>query len=154
MLSESKFPIPNKKIPHPALRSKIILNNSNTNNNILNSIIDNINTNFLYDNQKDENSKIFILKKNYNNRLWNLLLNFQKTINNLTNENAKELINEVIFMEKERENKNEMIRLQKIISVLGIDLNKTQKKLNEKITEIKWKYFSSTSRKFWFKFKN
>ena len=143
-----------KKIPRPAIRSKIILNNSNTNNNILTSIQDNINTNFLCDNQKDENSKIFILKKNYDNRLGNLLLNFQKTINNLTNENAKELINEVIFMEKEKtisdlyeqnaiikneyeENKNEMTRLQKIISVLEIDLHKTQKKLNEKITEIK-----------------
>ena len=143
-----------KKIPRPAVRSKIILNNSNNNNNILTSIQDNINTNFLCDNQKDENSKIFILKKNYDNRLGNLLLNFQKTINNLTNENAKELINEVIFMEKEKvisdlyeqnaiikneyeENKNEMTRLQKIISVLEIDLHKTQKKLNEKITEIK-----------------
>ena len=143
-----------KKIPRPAIRSKIILNNSNTNNNILTSIQDNINTNFLCDNQKDENSKIFILKKNYDNRLGNLLLNFQKTINNLTNENAKELINEVIFMEKEKvisdlyeqnaiikneyeENKNEMTRLQKIISVLEIDLHKTQKKLNEKVTEIK-----------------
>ena len=143
-----------KKIPRPAVRSKIILNNSNNNNNILTSIQDNINTNFLCDNQKDENSKIFILKKNYDIRLGNLLLNFQKTINNLTNENAKELINEVIFMEKEKvisdlyeqnaiikneyeENKNEMTRLQKIISVLEIDLHKTQKKLNEKITEIK-----------------
>ena len=147
-----------KKIPRPVIRSKIILNNSNTThnntNNILNSIQDNINSNFLCDNQKDENSKIYILKKNYDNRLGILLLNFQKTISNLTNDNAKELINEVIFMEKEKvisdlyeqnaiikneyeENKNEMIRLQKVISVLEIDLHKTQKKLNEKIEEIK-----------------
>ena len=146
-----------KKIPRPLIRSKIILNNlnqssNNNNNNILNSIKDNINPNFV--NDKDENSKIHILKKNYDNRLGNLLLNFQKTINNLTNENAKELINEVIFMEKEKvisdlyeqnaiikneyeENKNEMIRLQNIISVLELDLNKTQKKLNEKDSEIK-----------------
>ena len=147
-----------KKIPRPVIRSKIILNNSNINsnncnNNILSSIKDNINSNFVISNEKDENSKIFILKKNYDNRLGNLLLNFQKTINNLTNENAKELINEVIFMEKEKvisdlyeqnaiikneyeENKNEMIRLQKVISVLELDLNKNQKKLNEKILEI------------------
>ena len=146
-----------KKIPRPVIRSKIVLNNlnqssNNNNNNILNSIKDNINQNFL--NDKDEISKIHILKKNYDNRLGNLLLNFQKTINNLTNENAKELINEVIFMEKEKvisdlyeqnaiikneyeENKNEMIRLQNIISVLELDLNKTQKKLNEKDSEMK-----------------
>ena len=150
-----------KKIPRPVIRSKIILNNSNinsnncnNNNNILSSIKDNINSNFVISNEKDENSKIFILKKNYDNRLGNLLLNFQKTINNLTNENAKELINEVIFMEKEKvisdlyeqnaiikneyeENKNEMTRLQNIISALEIDLHKTQKKLDEKNLELK-----------------
>ena len=91
-----------KKIPRPVIRSKIILNNFNTNsnsnsdknkNNILASIQDNINSNFLNTDEKDEKSKIFILKKNYDNRLGNLLLNFQKTINNLTNQNAKELIN-------------------------------------------------------------
>ena len=148
-----------KKIPRPN-KSKISLNNSNCSNSntksnsILTSIQDNINSNFLVDNEKDdEHSKIYILKKNYDNRLGNLLLNFQKTINNLTNENAKELINEVIFMEKEKlisdlyeqnaiikneyeENKNEMIRLQKIISVLELDLHKTQKKLDEKNAEI------------------
>ena len=149
-----------KKIPRPSVRSKLILNNSsnttnsNNNNNILTSIQDNINSNFLNDNEKEDNTKIYILKKNYDNRLGSLLLNFQKTINNLTNENAKDLINEVIFMEKEKvisdlyeqnaiikneyeENKNEMIRLQKVISVLELDLHKTQKKLNEKISEIK-----------------
>ena len=152
-----------KKIPRPVIRSKIILNNFNTNNNsnsdknknnILASIQDNINSNFLNADEKDEKTKIFILKKNYDNRLGNLLLNFQKTINNLTNQNAKELINEVIFMEKEKvisdlyeqnaiikneyeENKNEMTRLQKVISVLEIDLHKAQKKLEEKISEIK-----------------
>lgn len=148
-----------KKIPRPN-KSKISLNNSNCSNSntksnsILTSIQDNINSNFLVDNEKDdEHSKIYILKKNYDNRLGNLLLNFQKTINNLTNENAKELINEVIFMEKEKlisdlyeqnaiikneyeENKNEMNRLQKIISVLELDLHKTQKKLDEKNAEI------------------
>ena len=152
-----------KKIPRPVIRSKIILNNFNTNsnsnsdknkNNILASIQDNINSNFLNTDEKDEKSKIFILKKNYDNRLGNLLLNFQKTINNLTNQNAKELINEVIFMEKEKvisdlyeqnaiikneyeENKNEMTRLQKVISVLEIDLHKAQNKFEEKISEIK-----------------
>ena len=148
-----------KKIPRPN-KSKISLNNSNCSNSntksnsILTSIQDNINSNFIVDNEKDdEHSKIYILKKNYDNRLGTLLLNFQKTINNLTNENAKELINEVIFMEKEKlisdlyeqnaiikneyeENKNEMNRLQKIISVLELDLHKTQKKLDEKNAEI------------------
>ena len=152
-----------KKIPRPVIKSKIILNNSNSagsahtnknTNNILASIQDNFNSNFLSNDDKDEKTKIFILKKNYDNRLGNLLLNFQKTINNLTNQNAKELINEVIFMEKEKvisdlyeqnaiikneyeENKNEMTRLQKVISVLEIDLHKTQKKLEEKNTELK-----------------
>ena len=162
--SNSQSQSQTKKIPKPVIRSKIILNTPNTNtntnpnkntknDNILASIKDNLNSNFLSTNEKDENSKIHILKKNYDNRLGNLLLNFQKTINNLTNENAKELINEVIFMEKEKvisdlyeqnaiikneyeENKNEMIRLQQIISVLELDLNKNQKKLNEKILEI------------------
>ena len=69
---------------------------------------------------------------------------FQKTINILTKDNAKELINDVIFKEKEKvisdlyeqnaiikneyeENKNEMSRLQEIISALEIDLHKTKK---------------------------
>ena len=146
-----------KKIPRPNIHSKLTLNsasNKKSSSNLLESMKDENAPNFLSNNEKDCNSKIAILKKNYDNRLGALLLNFQKTINNITNENAKELINEVIFMEKEKvisdlyeqnaiikneyeENKNEMTRLQQIISVLEIDLHKTQKKLNEKNAEIK-----------------
>lgn len=147
------------KIPRPSIRNKLI---SNTGNNSLNNNTDNIlsdiqdyfNMNFMNDSGYDENSKINLLKKNYDNRLNNLLINFQKTINILTKDNAKELINDVIFKEKEKvisdlyeqnaiikneyeENKNEMSRLQEIISALEIDLHKTQKKLDLKNTEIK-----------------
>ena len=147
-----------KKIPRPSLRNNLILNTSNNsfsnNNNILSAIQEGcLNLNFLNNPEEDENSKIFLLKKNYDNRLSNLLLNFQKTINNITKENAKELINDVIFMEKEKvikdlyeqnaiikneyeENKNEMTRLQDVISALEIDLHKIQNKLAQKNTEI------------------
>ena len=150
-----------KKIPRPSIRNKIISNTKNnsftTNNNtdnILSDIQEGFNPNFLYNIGIDENSKINLLKKNYDNRLNNLFINFTKTINNLTKDNAKELINDVIFKEKEKviadlyeqnaiikneyeENKNEMSRLQEIISALEIDLHKTQKKLDLKNEEIK-----------------
>ena len=157
--ANSQFNI--KKIPRPSIRNKIISNTKNnsftTNNNtdnILSDIQEGFNTNFLYNIGIDENSKINLLKKNYDNRLNNLFINFTKTINNLTKDNAKELINDVIFKEKEKviadlyeqnaiikneyeENKNEMSRLQEIISALEIDLHKTQKKLDLKNKEIK-----------------
>ena len=157
--ANSQFNI--KKIPRPSIRNKIISNTTNnsftTNNNtdnILSDIQEGFNPNFLYNIGIDENSKINLLKKNYDNRLNNLFINFTKTINNLTKDNAKELINDVIFKEKEKviadlyeqnaiikneyeENKNEMSRLQEIISALEIDLHKTQKKLDLKNEEIK-----------------
>ena len=112
----------------------------------LSDIKEAFNVNFTNDFCLDENSKINLLKKNYDKRLANLLINFQKTINNITKDNAQELINDVVFMEKEKvisdlfeqnaiikneyeENKNEMSRLQEVISALEIDLHKTQKKL-------------------------
>ena len=157
--ANSQFNI--KKIPRPSIGNKIISNTKNnsftTNNNtdnILSDIQEGFNPNFLYNIGIDENSKINLLKKNYDNRLNNLFINFTKTINNLTKDNAKELINDVIFKEKEKviadlyeqnaiikneyeENKNEMSRLQEIISALEIDLHKTQKKLDLKNEEIK-----------------
>ena len=156
--ANSQFNI--KKIPRPSIRNKIISNTKNNsftiNNteNILSDIQEGFNPNFLYNTGIDENSKINLLKKNYDNRLNNLLINFTKTINNLTKDNAKELINDVIFKEKEKvitdlyeqnaiikneyeENKNEMSRLQEVISALEIDLHKTQKKLDLKDEEIK-----------------
>ena len=160
--ANSQFNI--KKIPRPCIRNKQISNpknnsftinaNNTNNNNILTEIQEIFNSNFLDNSGIDENSKINLLKKNYDKRLANLLLNFQKTINNITKDNAKELINEVIFMEKEKvisdlyeqnaiikneyeENKNEMSRLQEVISALEIDLHKTQKKLDLKDEEIK-----------------
>ena len=157
--ANSQFNI--KKIPHPSIRNKIISNTKNNSfttnintDNILSDIQEGFNPNFLYNIGIDENSKINLLKKNYDNRLNNLFINFTKTINNLTKDNAKELINDVIFKEKEKviadlyeqnaiikneyeENKNEMSRLQEIISALEIDLHKTQKKLDLKNEEIK-----------------
>ena len=160
--ANSQFNI--KKIPRPCIRNKQISNpknnsftinaNNTNNNNILTEIQEIFNSNFFDNSGIDENSKINLLKKNYDKRLANLLLNFQKTINNITKDNAKELINEVIFMEKEKvisdlyeqnaiikneyeENKNEMSRLQEVISALEIDLHKTQKKLDLKDEEIK-----------------
>ena len=156
--ANSQFNI--KKIPRPCIRNKQISNPKNNsftindNNNILTDIQEIFNSNFMDNSGIDENSKINLLKKNYDKRLANLLLNFQKTIQNITKENAKELINEVIFMEKEKvisdlyeqnaiikneyeENKNEMSHLQEVISALEIDLHKTQKKLDLKDEEIK-----------------
>ena len=105
--ANSQFNI--KKIPRPSIRNKIISNTKNnsftTNNNtdnILSDIQEGFNPNFLYNIGIDENSKINLLKKNYDNRLNNLFINFTKTINNLTKDNAKELINDVIFKEKEK----------------------------------------------------
>ena len=148
-----------KKIPRPSIRNKLISNSKNNsftinNNNILSDIQEVFNPCFMNDSGKDENSKINLLKKNYDNRLNSLLINFTKTINNITKDNAKELINDVIFKEKEKvitdlyeqnaiikneyeENKNEMSRLQEVISALEIDLHKTQKKLDLKNAEIK-----------------
>ena len=147
-----------KKIPRPSIRNKLILNTSNNsftnNNNILSAIQEGLNFNYLNNSEEDENSKIFLLKKNYDNRISNILVNFQKAINNITKENAKELINDVIFMEKEKvirdlyeqnaiikneyeENKNEMTRLQDVISALEIDLHKIQNELDQKNLEIK-----------------
>ena len=145
--SNSQFNL--KKIPRPSIRNKIISNTKNNsftinNNNILSDIQEVFNINFMDNSGLDENSKISLLKKNYDKRLANLLMNFQKTINILTKDNAKELINEVIFMEKEKvisdlyeqnaiikneyeENKNEMSRLQEVISALELDLHKAQK---------------------------
>ena len=155
--ANSQFNI--KKIPRPSIRNKLISNPKNNsftlnNNNILSDIQEIFNPSFMYDSGKDENSKINLLKKNYDNRLNSLLINFTKTINNITKDNAKELINDVIFKEKEKvitdlyeqnaiikneyeENKNEMSRLQEVISALEIDLHKTQKKLDLKNAEIK-----------------
>ena len=149
-----------KKIPRPCIRNKQISNPKNNsftindNNNVLTDIQEIFNINFMDNSGIDENAKINLLKKNYDKRLANLLLNFRKTLNNITKDNAKELINEVIFMEKEKvisdlyeqnaiikneyeENKNEMSRLQEVISALEIDLHKTQKKLDLKDEEIK-----------------
>ena len=147
--ANSQFNI--KKIPRPSIRNKLISNTKNNSfslndNNILSDIQEAFNVNFTNDFCLDENSKINLLKKNYDKRLANLLINFQKTINNITKDNAQELINDVVFMEKEKvisdlfeqnaiikneyeENKNEMSRLQEVISALEIDLHKTQKKL-------------------------
>ena len=155
--ANSQFNI--KKIPRPSICNKLISNSKNNsftlnNNNILSDIQEVFNPSFMYDSGKDENSKINLLKKNYDNRLKSLLINFTKTINNITKDNAKELINDVIFKEKEKvitdlyeqnaiikneyeENKNEMSRLQEVISALEIDLHKTQKKLDLKNAEIK-----------------
>ena len=155
--SNSQFNL--KKIPSPSIRNKIISNTKNNSftindNNILSDIQEVFNINFMDNSGLDENSKISLLKKNYDKRLANLLMNFQKTINILTKDNAKELINEVIFMEKEKvisdlyeqnaiikneyeENKNEMSRLQEVISALELDLHKAQKNLDLKNEEIK-----------------
>ena len=53
----------------------------------------------------------------------------EKLISDLYEQNA-------IIKNEYEENKNEMNRLQKIISVLELDLHKTQKKLDEKNAEI------------------
>ena len=69
-------------------------------------------------------------------------------MSNLTSFNSKEIIDETLFVEKEKtiadlyeqisiikteyeENKVEMDRLQKVISVLEIDLNKVESQLKE-----------------------
>ena len=84
--------------------------------------------------------------------------NLKNCVSNITSMNINEVLNEYLYQEKEKvisdlyeqnaiiqreydENKIEMHRLQKIISVLEIDLNKTQnqlkeiRNLNHKLTE-------------------
>ena len=137
-----------KKIPHTGFRN--IFQNFNyipTPNNII-PIQDNLMQTKV---NEDETSKIQYLKKSYENRISQLIIDFQKILE--SNGNNPELIKEIIFKEKEKiiadlyeqnaifkseydENKLEMIRLQKVISVLEIEIKKYEKKLKKKIAEI------------------
>ena len=161
MLPEERASNSSNNLPFPSKNQNKIISNTknnsftiNDNNNILSDIQEVFNINFMDNSGLDENSKISLLKKHYDKRLANLLINFKKTINILTKDNAKELLNEVLFMEKEKvisdlyeqnaiikneyeENKNEMSRLQEVISALEIDLHKAQKNLDLKNEEIK-----------------
>ena len=127
-----------------------------TNNNYL---APDPNANFVYflPHEKDSH-EIQILKKSYENRVNKLMENLKNCVSNITSMNINEVLNEYLYQEKEKvisdlyeqnaiiqreydENKIEMHRLQKIISVLEIDLNKTQnqlkeiRNLNHKLTE-------------------
>lgn len=102
----------------------------------------------LFSSSASDNQQIEFLKKSFKTRIVQLISNLQSCVSKLTPYNAADLINEQLFLEKENElallyeemslikveyeeNKNEMDRLQKIISVLEIDLNKFDSKLNE-----------------------
>lgn len=102
----------------------------------------------LFSSSPNDNQQIEFLKKSFKTRIVQLISNLQSCVSKLTPYNAADLINEQLFLEKENalallyeemslikveyeENKNEMDRLQKIISVLEIDLNKFDTKLNE-----------------------
>ena len=98
-------------------------------------------------------NQIIFLKNNYDKRINQLLSIFQNCVNQITSSNAEDLINKNIFIEKEKiiadlyeqnsiikteyeENKIEIDRLQKVISVLEIDIHKYEKKIKEKNNEI------------------
>ncbi len=98
-------------------------------------------------------NQIIFLKNNYEKRINQLLSIFQNCVNQITTSNAEDLIKKNIFIEKEKiiadlyeqnsiikteyeENKIEIDRLQKVISVLEIDIHKYEKKIKEKNNEI------------------
>lgn len=135
----------------------------------INYLVPDPNANFVYFQPNDSDSyKISYLKKSYESRINKLLSNLKNCVSNLTSFNPKEVIDELVFVEKEKtiadlyeqnailkneyeETKNEMDRLQKVISVLEIDLNKIEgqlkdslqsnKKLNEDISKFQAENF-------------
>lgn len=135
----------------------------------INYLVPDPNANFVYFQPNDSDSyKISYLKKSYESRINKLLSNLKNCVSNLTSFNPKEVIDELVFVEKEKtiedlyeqnsilkneyeETKNEMDRLQKVISVLEIDLNKIEgqlkdslqknKKLNEDVSKFQAENF-------------
>lgn len=115
----------------------------------LNYLVPDPGANFIFFQPNDTDSnKIVYLKKSYEARVNKLLSNLKNCVSNLTSFNSKEIIDETLFVEKEKtiadlyeqisiikteyeENKVEMDRLQKVISVLEIDLNKVESQLKE-----------------------
>lgn len=98
----------------------------------------------------DESLQISFLKKNFDMRISKLYDNLQSCVSKITNSNARALINEEIFYEKERfisdlceqnsiikteyeEIKVENQRFQKIISALDQDCNQYESKLKKQI---------------------
>ena len=135
----------------------------------INYLVPDPNANFVYFQPNDSDSyKISYLKKSYESRINKLLSNLKNCVSNFTSFNPKEVIDELVFVEKEKtiadlyeqnailkneyeETKNEMDRLQKVISVLEIDLNKIEgqlkdslqnnKKLNEDVSKFQAENF-------------
>ena len=94
-----------------------------------------------------ENNSLRLIQQSYNERISKLYKDFEGYYKEILKKNINDIINEQIFIEKEKEisnlitknallvNENDTIklentRLEKVISVLEIDIKKMEKKIN------------------------
>ena len=94
-----------------------------------------------------ENNSLRLIQQSYNERISKLYKDFEGYYKEILKKNSNDIINEQIFIEKEKEisnlitknallvNENDTIklentRLEKVISVLEIDIKKMEKKIN------------------------
>ena len=94
-----------------------------------------------------ENNSLRLIQQSYNERISKLYKDFEGYYKEILKKNSNDIINEQIFIEKEKEisnlitknallvNENDTIklentRLEKVISVLEIDIKKMEKKMN------------------------
>ena len=94
-----------------------------------------------------ENNSLRLIQQSYNERISKLYKEFEGYYKEILKKNSNDIINEQIFIEKEKEisnlitknallvNENDTIklentRLEKVISVLEIDIKKMEKKMN------------------------
>ena len=94
-----------------------------------------------------ENNSLRLIQQSYNERISKLYKEFEGYYKEILKKNSNDIINEQIFIEKEKEisnlitknallvNENDTIklentRLEKVISVLEIDIKKMEKKIN------------------------
>lgn len=100
-----------------------------------------------FSNSNYKNSQLRLIQQSYNERITKLYKDFERYYEEISKKNINEIINQQIFIEKEKEisnlitknafiiNENDAIklentRLEKVISVLEIDIKKIEKKMN------------------------
>ena len=100
-----------------------------------------------FSNLNEEKNSLRLIQQSYNERISKLYKDFEGYYKEIAKKNINDIINEQIFIEKEKEisnlitknallvNENDTIklentRLEKVISVLEIDIKKLEKKIN------------------------
>ena len=100
-----------------------------------------------FSNLNEDKNSLRLIQQSYNERISKLYKDFEGYYKEIAKKNINDIINEQIFIEKEKEisnlitknallvNENDTIklentRLEKVISVLEIDIKKLQKKIN------------------------